>query len=96
MAHELDLQLSTLDKLAESAKLPPLDRKVVEAAVGGALQRVEQIDAKKISIKIEGDCVFLQGVVKTWREHEAAAKTAAGVAGVTKVQNELRVAPWMF
>jgi osmotically-inducible protein OsmY len=96
MAHELDLQLSTLDKLARNTKLPPLDVKVIEGAVEGALHRVEQIDAKKISVKIEGDCVFLRGVVKTWREYEAAAKTAAEVAGVTRVHNELRVAPWMF
>jgi osmotically-inducible protein OsmY len=96
MPNELNLQHPNVGGLPDSVKLPALDAKDVEGAVEGALTHVEQIDAKRILVKVEGACVLLRGDVKTWREHQAAAKAAAGIVGVTRVQNELRVAPWIF
>lgn len=96
MPNKLGLQNPNAEQLPASVKLPPLDAKGVEAAVEGALTHVEQIDAQRISVKVEGDCVLLRGDVKTWREHQAAAQAVAGIVGVRRVQNELRVVPWLF
>lgn len=68
----------------------------VEQAIAMALLQVEQIDTRRIAVAIEGNCIHLRGDVKTWREHEAAGEAAAKITGVIRVQNDLRVAPWMF
>jgi osmotically-inducible protein OsmY len=74
----------------------PVPVTVVEEEIERALERLEQMDAKRVSIQVTGNRVMLRGEVKTWREHEAAAQAAASIAGVKDVKNEIRVAPWMF
>jgi osmotically-inducible protein OsmY len=74
----------------------PVPVTVVEEEIERALERLEQMDAQRVSIQVTGNRVMLRGEVKTWREHEAAAQAAASIAGVKDVKNEIRVAPWMF
>lgn len=95
MPNELELQPSATGQL-KYVSSRPLTGKAVAEEIEKALYRVEQIDTNRITVTIEDNCVVLRGDVKSWREHEAAAKAAAGIAGVTRVQNDLRVAPWMF
>ena len=95
MPTDLGLQPSATE-LQKHVTLQPLNAKSVIQEVEKALHRVEQIDAKRITAAIDGKCVLLRGDVKTWREHQAAAKAAAEITGEARVQNELRVAPWLF
>jgi osmotically-inducible protein OsmY len=75
---------------------PPVGTVVVKREIEKALQDVEQMDAQRISVAVEDNHVVLRGDVKTWREHEAAREAASKIIGVTDVQNEIQVAPWMF
>lgn len=96
MTEKLALQHQDAGRPPNHVRFQPPDAEFVQGAVEGILKDVEQMDAKRILVRVEGDCVLLRGDVKTWREHQAAAKAAAEIAGVTRVQNELRVAPWLF
>jgi len=101
MLKEIDMPNESELRAAASGQLrhvppPTPDTHAVEQEIEKALHRIEQIDAKRIRVVFEGNRVVLRGDVKSWREHEAAAKAAAGITGVARVQNELRVAPCMF
>jgi osmotically-inducible protein OsmY len=75
---------------------PPVATAVVKQEIEKALQAVEQIDAQRVSVTVADNRVVLRGDVKTWLEHEAAGRAASQILGVTYVQNEIRVAPWLF
>ena len=74
----------------------PTDLATIKQEIETALQRIEHIDAQRISILVKDNSITLTGDVKTWREHEAAGQAAKMIAGVKSVQNQIRVIPWMF
>lgn len=75
---------------------PPVSVIVVKEEIEKALECVEQMDAKRVSVQVTNNRVLLKGEVKTWREHEAAGNAASSITGVKDVKNEIRVIPWMF
>ncbi|MEO8681578.1 MAG: BON domain-containing protein [Vicinamibacterales bacterium] len=61
--------------------------------IAGALHRCADIDAKCLTIVIEGSTVTLDGEVDSWTEVEAAEKAVMHAPGVTEVNNRIRVSP---
>lgn len=58
-----------------------------------AIHRSAEVDARTVSIAIDGSTVMLEGVVGSWVELEAAEKAVMHAPGVTEVHNRIRVQP---
>jgi osmotically-inducible protein OsmY len=56
-----------------------------------ALVRTAQIDARSISIDVQGTKVILKGTVRSWAEREEAERAAWLAPGVTQVDNRIQV-----
>ena len=61
----------------------------VERRIREALAVSADNDAGQISVTIRGDRVTLRGTVRSWTEHQDAARAAAETPGVARVDNEL-------
>lgn len=57
-----------------------------------ALLRTAKLDARRISIDVQGAKVSLSGTVRSWAEREDAERTAWLAPGVSQVDNRLQVA----
>ena len=56
-----------------------------------AFERAADVDAKKVSVEVDGHTVTLRGTVSSLAEKEEARKTAYASPGVYNVKNELKV-----
>jgi osmotically-inducible protein OsmY len=58
-----------------------------------ALVRSAETDAKRIQVDVRGDKVILTGTVRAWAEKKEAERVAWSAPGVSKVIDEIVVAP---
>lgn len=65
-----------------------LKRKIQEA-----FRRNAEVDANRITIEARGGEVILRGSVRSWTEREEAERIAWSAPGVTKVEDQIVVAP---
>jgi osmotically-inducible protein OsmY len=56
-----------------------------------ALVRTAQLDAKKITVEVEGSKVTLKGTVRSWAERAEAERQAWLAPGVTSVDNRITI-----
>ncbi len=77
------------DRLAVKPQERP-DKAVAED-VKKALLMDPATDSYEVDVKVENQVVTLTGKVDSWAERELAATVAAGVKGVAKVDNQLKV-----
>jgi osmotically-inducible protein OsmY len=56
-----------------------------------ALVRTAEIDAKQITVEVDGDAVILKGTVRSWAEREAAERAAWSAPGAASVDNRIRI-----
>lgn len=73
-------------------KRPPVSAYVVQSDIEAALRRAAEIDADKITVKIDGSKVTLRGNVSTWAERNEAERAAWSAPGVTWVEDDLIIA----
>ena len=68
----------------------------VTERIKDALKRGAQFEAERITVQVQGHKAILRGTVHSYVELLAATRAARNAAGVTDVENELRVDPYAF
>jgi osmotically-inducible protein OsmY len=65
----------------------------VRSKIEEALWRSAELDARRITVAIEGSTVKLYGTVSSWTEREEAERAAWSAPGTTMVENHILVNP---
>lgn len=65
----------------------------VQKRITEALQRLADLDARRIHVEVEGPKVILMGTVGSWMEKNEAQRAAWRAPGVVTVDNRINVVP---
>jgi osmotically-inducible protein OsmY len=69
-------------------KVSPAD---IRQRIEQALERQAEIEAKGITVTVDGGKVRLEGTVRAWREREAIERAAWAAPGVTAVEDHVTI-----
>jgi osmotically-inducible protein OsmY len=72
---------------------PKVTPQEVKGKIEEALRRSAELDARRITVEVEGSTVKLYGGVSSWAEREEAERAAWSAPGSTMVENHILVNP---
>jgi osmotically-inducible protein OsmY len=72
---------------------PKVTPQEVKGKIEEALRRSAELDARRITVEVEGSTVKLYGSVSSWAEREEAERAAWSAPGTTMVENHILVNP---
>jgi osmotically-inducible protein OsmY len=70
---------------------PPVQPTNIKQGIDQALLRSAELDAKSITVEVEGSKVTLKGTVHSYAEYKEAERAAWSAPGVTAVDNRLNI-----
>jgi osmotically-inducible protein OsmY len=73
--------------------VPKVSPTEVKSKIEEALRRSAEIDARRITVEVEGDTVKLYGSVSSLAEKQEAERAAWSAPGAAKVENYISVVP---
>jgi osmotically-inducible protein OsmY len=72
---------------------PKVSPSQVKDDIEKALRRSAKVEARRITVDIEGSTATLNGSVSSWAEREDAERAAWSAPGITAVENHIRIEP---
>ena len=73
----------------------PVQVSQIREKIQQSLRRSAELDASHITIQVDGSKVILTGKVHAWYERDLAERAAWSAPGVTEVQDQIGVEPWL-